>query len=124
MSQELLGAVKSFKAQTAIPKFRAVKIESVAEEVSINTSATTYCPGITTMSASAGQAVPVCLYGTCRAMIGGIYARGTKLKAGTSGKLFKTTTSDDEVVAVQLDASTAANNICEVLITTQIYANA
>lgn len=73
------------------------------------------CIGITRSDAAIGQAVPVDVVGTTKAVSGAAFAADVALMADATGKLI-THTGTNKVVARSMAAATAADQVIDVLL--------
>lgn len=104
-------------ADLSAKQFYAVQL-TTTEKVDLS-DATVRNIGILQNKPLAGEGAEVCIIGIARAIVdgnAGAIACMDALAPNASGILVKTTTDNDEVVAIALQASTAANDIIAVFV--------
>lgn len=121
MSQAQYSGSKGFVATSALGLGVAVKLSS--GEVVAATAGTDKIIGVTENSCEAGEVVSVRLRnasGTAKVKSGGSVSIGDRVTATTAGKLIATTTANDEVVGLALEAA-ASNDVFEVMLSLDRY---
>jgi len=115
MSSYAQPNVLTFKATAAIPKGSAVKAGASNQYVTLAAAATDKIIGIAMNAATAAnEFVEVALPGGgASGLAGGVIAFGDLLTSDAAGALVATTTANNRVVAIAMDAA-AANDLVSV----------
>jgi hypothetical protein len=109
MASHSQSRVQSFKATAAMARGLAVKIGADSEHMSVASAATDKIMGISNSAPSAAdEMMEVCLQGGgAKGKLGGTVAAGDFLTSDASGKLIATTTENDRLIAMAMEAGAA-----------------
>lgn len=116
----MTGNTRTFVAGGSIDANKALRLSTTVDnKVHHNTSATTVGVGVALHGASVNEAVTVQMDGTAKCVAGRAITKGALLAAGASGKVVHTTTANNKVFGIALEAvsSTAGTQVFEVDLT-------
>ena len=107
---------KTFLAESAITKGKAVVLGTSESQVKPPAAAGAKCIGIALHDAAAGYQVEVCMLGVCAGYADGAFSKGDSLQAADTNGELDTAASGDYPLALALQAASAAGDLVEVFV--------
>jgi len=104
-------------ATLAAKQYYCVKLASTAGEVIVGAAATDVCFGIVQNDPGAAEEALIAIHGAVKASAEASVSYGDELACSTTGRVKTTTTENDDVIGIALEASSAAGDIIGILLT-------
>lgn len=104
----------SKKATAALTQFVIVKPSTTAGECKIAAAATDSIIGVVQNNPGAGEAAEIAVSGVCKVLAEASVAAGDHVTSSTTGRAKTTTTSNNHVLGVAQEASSAAGDVIKV----------
>ncbi len=108
-------------ATLATSQFKIVKPSTTAGEVKVGAAATDKVIGVVQNNPAAGEVAQVAVHGVCKCLAEASVAAGDHIACSTTARAKTTTTANDHVIGIALEACNAAGDVIEILLSPSNY---